>query len=1138
MIHPSPKTAFVTRLKKASRAASADESLRWNQVDVANTVAKFLGAKEGASFDSFGKDIPEDELQTKKGKTNAAMIESSPGSGKTRIMGTLAKVAANLNGYKDNTDAIKVLLLTPRLDLNQQTLKELDEELGIKDKDVAVFDSHQSMAQKKRAKHAPVLVGTYQSIPKMLQEGVISLDPKSPQYRGLVLMDEAHELQDFSYQPKPGATPLNIASFVNDHQMTFLFTGTDDGVSQRHFGGKVPTIYSKRLVKAHNEGLTCEHIHPGLVDIGVKTRDWKEHIDQAKKDAGEHHQELLEYFSGHPKVIEAAVETQLTAKEPYMGPLNRYKAIFFVDGKKPGEDGAHYYNKRAKELGLNNLKADYINADTSKDERKRILRDYKAGKTTAIFNDRILTFGFDDRETAVIHDLKMHDRNTRALAKMEQIFTRGTRKCEWFKDKYGREKQALLLSYRPIGPDGEPVNLLTAADLLQGLQIKPREFGRGDGWEFNGDGEKKKKSRSELSNEFDVHIHFDFGEQMHIAEIMREAHEAALRAAEEAKEIPKTDDGREYVAGPLVLAEGLKYQFFNKKIKAAEAVGAYTTAEKVTVSADKIRTNHKSAANKSYIHPDVAADLEKQFAEVKHTEVPKTNDGREYIEGPSSGNEQIKYQFYTNLIKKMETDGFHLPNKKISVQANKIKAAYQRRSYIHPDVAAWLEERFVREKQIEIPVTNDARKYVPAPDSNNDGIKWRFFSLRIKAAQANGSYTIEGKPAIPGDKIAVMVWRTKYLHPDVAADLEKTYEAEKVTEIPTAKDGREYVRMPLESELVKRRFFNNNVASAIEAGEYKLKGKRAISADQITIMYNRTKYIHPDVADDLENRFSLEKHTEIPTTKDGREYVQGPIGSIEKIKYKFFFQKLKDAEATGSYKIKGKRDVPSDKITAIYDAKKYIHPDVAEDLETRFSLEKHTEIPTTEDGREYIKGPNTRNEVAKASFFRKRIKDASATGVYVLENRSKLASDKISAIYNKESYIHPDVAADLAKRYEKVSPTSIPTTEDGREYVPAPHTEQMHSKAAFFYLRTSKAKKSGHYTLEGKPAIPADEITKTFSHRGYIHPDVAADIESQYEALAKKKAPDTNHTDRVKPRSLKPDSADLKRTGHRRGVEE
>ena len=67
----------------------------------------------------------------------------------------------------------------------------------------------------------------------MFEDGVISLDPSSPQFRGLVLMDEVHELRDFSYQPQGTSERINISSFVNDKQSTFLFTGTDDGVCAR-----------------------------------------------------------------------------------------------------------------------------------------------------------------------------------------------------------------------------------------------------------------------------------------------------------------------------------------------------------------------------------------------------------------------------------------------------------------------------------------------------------------------------------------------------------------------------------------------------------------------------------------------------------------------------------------------------------------------------------------------------------------------------------------------------------------------------------------------------------------------------------------------------------------------------------------
>lgn len=532
--HHIAQAAFIKRLRNG---LAIDESLRWNQRDVINTTIDFLNAHNSQTVtehDSKNGDEAK-PITIKKGAANAALIESSPGSGKTRMMGFIAKQAAHLNGADPThkaTDVVKVLILTPRLDLNLQTLREFDEELGIKYKDTALYDSNQTQTEKNRAKSAPVLIATYQSLPAMLKDGTISLDPNSPQYRGLVEMDEVHELVNFKCKPKGSLDEVTIDAFVNNHQRTLLFTGTDDGVSERHFNGKVPTIYSKRLVKAHNQGLTCDPIHPGLVDVSVKGTDF-----DTKKNK-ERSKELVDYFGSHPKVIEAAVDAQLTADHPSLGSLNRYKSLFFVNGVDAGKDGKDYFNKKAKELKLVNpktgdyLKAAHIHAKTPKAERKEIIKAYKKGEIGAIFNDSILTFGFDDREAVVIHNLKMHDRDTgaRALAQMEQIFTRGTRICDGFKEKpaldgkpYGIDKQALLLTYRPIDSHGHPLNVLTSTDLLAGLTL-PVKASRE--WQSRGENEDDPEKRQKLlSDDFEVHLHFDFDDQIAICEAMRKQYE-------------------------------------------------------------------------------------------------------------------------------------------------------------------------------------------------------------------------------------------------------------------------------------------------------------------------------------------------------------------------------------------------------------------------------------------------------------------------------------------------------------------------------------------------------------------------------------------------------------------------------------
>ncbi len=473
------RNSFLNRIRQA---LIADKDLRWNQRDVVNTIVDYIAAhsnKDVTEQDSNpDHDFP--PITIKKPAHYAAMIESSPGSGKTRIMGFIAKHAAHLNGANPGHKAknpIKVLLLTPRLNLNRQTLSAFDEELGIKDKDVALFDGTQTIKEKQRAKDAPVLIATYQSLGKMIKDGVVSLDHTSQNYRGMVLMDEAHEMVSFQEKPKGSLEEVSIESFVNNHQITLLFTGTDDGVSQRHFNCKVPTIYSKRLVKAHNQGLTCDPIHPGLVDVSLK-----EHIARNEENVAE----LIDNFSGHEGVIQRAVQVQLMNKHPEMGELSKYKSLFFVNGVEAGRNGMQYFNAMANARNLINprtgkpLEAAHIHADTPSGDRTKIIADYKSGKIAAIFNDSIITFGFDDIETAVVHNIKMHDRKggSKALAAMEQIFTRGTRICKDFSNMialdgnpYGLDKQALLLTYRPVDAANKPHDVLTSADLLSGLRM-------------------------------------------------------------------------------------------------------------------------------------------------------------------------------------------------------------------------------------------------------------------------------------------------------------------------------------------------------------------------------------------------------------------------------------------------------------------------------------------------------------------------------------------------------------------------------------------------------------------------------------------------------------------------------------------
>lgn len=1186
---PSDSQLFLDRLKAGNIAAREDESLRWNQSDITESLAKFLEAPEGTPFSQFGDDVPEKERSRQTVRQKAAMIESSPGTGKTRVMGYLAKKAADLdNPLRDSSKAVKVLLLTPRLGLNRQMLEEFEEKLGIDPRHVAIYDGAQSTAKKSGAKDAPVLIGTYQSLEAMLENGIISLDPSSPQYRGLVMMDEAHELVDFSFRPKgaPAATPpLTINSFINDHQTTLLFTGTDDGVSEKRFNGNVPKLYSKRLLKAYEQGLTCE-IQPGLVNIRANARkpdaDWDAHIDAAGKDK-EHSAELLRYFSRHPRVIETAVETQLKGAEPDLGPLHQHKALFFVDSVEAGRLGTEYFNKRAHELHLDKgprpCKAAHLHSGLSVSERKRIVKAYKKGEITALFNDRMVTFGFDDEETPIIHNTKMYDRDDiRDLARMEQVFTRATRNCSEFEQKYGMPKKALLLTYRPLDHNGRPPsNLLIAADLMAGHTPKPKKPGKGGG-DFGGGG-----GTVSLSDEFDVTVDFDFGHQMEEAEIMRQAHEAAKRAAEEAASVPKTQDGREYVIGPNSNTGGHREYGFFTALYAALPDAGYQLSGGTTLPKEQVRRLFQKA---HYYHPDVSSDWKTRFAQEKYTEIPSTQDGRQYVQGPTGTIEEMKYKYFSAQYDAIPDTGYSLPDGTI-LPKEEVRKLFNNAYYYHPDAHTAFNDNFSKDKLTEISVTADNREYVQGPNGRNDRRKSDFFTSQYDAipdtgysladgavipkeevrkffkrayyyhpdvyADWNKSFaempigiptTLDGREYIPGpagtidqrqykffgskyktvldtgyplsddiiipkEKVRIAFGNTNYYHPDVHAAWSEEFATEKLTDIPKAKNGQEYVLTPHRiRESSKCSFFKSQYDAVPDTG-YPLADGTTLPKEEVRKFYKRAFYYHPEAHAAWTKSFEQEICSEIPTTIDGRQYIQGPSSIKNQTQFKFFKAQYDAVPDTG-YPLAEGAILPKEGVRKVFNTAYYYHPDVHPVWSERFVKEKKTEIPstptthaicvahpTTLDSIEYMEGPNrNRGEWMKSDFFKSQLSAVPETG-YPLPDGTILPKEEIIKIFNEAKYYHPVVYADWNKRFAQEKHTEIPTTQDGMAYVRGPGAKSEVMKYTFFGSQFNKVPETG-YPLPDSSTLPKDEIIKVFKNTNYYHPIVHADWDKRF----------------------------------------
>lgn len=411
--------------------------------------------------------------------------------------------------------------------------------------------------------------------------------------------------------------------------------------------------------------------------------------------------------------------------------------------------------------------------------------------------------------------------------------------------------------------------------------------------------------------------------------------------------IPKTKDRREYVVAPSSKREQAKYRFFNRALKVAAQQGEYALPNKGNIPISEISAIFKAT---KYLHPDVFEDLNKEFSEKKVAVLPITEDGREYTPAPSVSDELTKRIFFDERISAAQEAGFYslqgknrIPLKEIAIVADLNTG---RKKYLHPDVYSDLDKKFSKERNVEIPVTGDGREYVLAPskERGDSRTKWQYFTNKIREAITRGKYTLRGESDIPAVEITAFYKAKKYIHPDIVADIEIQFSREKHEEVPKLKDGRSYVLAPQKGEAAVY-FYDKRIKNAQAAGRFLIEDKDPIPADLISIIYKNQKYLHPDVESSLKKTYWQGRVSEIPKTKDGREYVQQPNQANAKHKYVFFKKRLQIASAGDAYLLKNSTAIPAEEISSIYQTKRYIHPDIVEDLERRYAESSRDGLP-------------------------------------------------------------------------------------------------------------------------------------------------------------------------------------------------
>ena len=210
---------------------------------------------------------------------------------------------------------------------------------------------------------------TYNSLVNAVRDGIIN-----PEDYPVEIFDEAHR----SLGPERTQT---IDKF--DNNIKLYFTATPEFSNEKKLSNSIEEIFRMDVADGIREGLICQ-----TQAIHAYTE-----IDLSSVDVvnGQYDQNQLD------KAINIRGRN-LSALELYRKKFSHLKVFCNCTGVKHAEDVARLFNEEG-------IRASYITGNTSKEERKRILKEYKEGIIKVLTNARVLLEGFNEPSCSVTFNL-------------------------------------------------------------------------------------------------------------------------------------------------------------------------------------------------------------------------------------------------------------------------------------------------------------------------------------------------------------------------------------------------------------------------------------------------------------------------------------------------------------------------------------------------------------------------------------------------------------------------------------------------------------------------------------------------------------------------------------------------------------
>lgn len=770
-----------------------------------------------------GSPIGDETLGRKRG--DWCEIVSATGTGKTRMFGHLAQ------GMGQRT-----LILTPRNLLNLQTKREFCEEIGIDPDEVGIYDSNQSRRQKQLALEKHYLITTYQSLPALVRNELLSPDPLNPNYRPVVILDEAHTAQGH-------VTSRLIRSFL-DTCFVAGFTATDAGAHESLFHGQRP-IFDLGIVPAVEQGLLCQGVKTGVLDVQLD-EDW---VRQFRRTArGEYVDEDVHRFARNPSVVKGAIEFHLTQEDEHLGRLHPLPTIFFTHGIDAAQMGAELFNQRAAELGVN-ARADYLSGDMDPKEREEKLEQFKRGEVQALWNDRVLEMGFDDANATVCYSLKPSLMSATPTQQMGRITRRPKPD---YAARFGQEKIALAINVRAPG-----MNPFLFGEVLGG---RPAVYSTHHP-PSQGGSERLPSPRPALP---DVAVHLDYADMETVLS----------QAASQRQECPpKTDEWKRKDEFAREIGTTIQNPACRELWDRIAQEYERCPAQPVVIDGHTVRCGNRQSSRQSVFCVNTS-EVEWFAAKLGLATGKKTEDWMHHDEFAKLVRVNIRNEAFDHLWHRIEAEYQAAPDSPVVIEGHTVRCgirkAVRHLFCLHADEAEWFNSIIRRGKEVKTDDwlgLSDVERTLKMESGREDfRALWTALEQAYAAnpaAPAIGDRTVRCGPKMAGNKMRVfcvhrseLPWMAQRFGKDLANRTEDW--------LPRVEFAK-HIHISVTSPAFNAIWDNIETALNSAAGEPVMDDGHALKAQRMQSRNHQSVYVHVSEADWFRQRLGKK----LPVKTDG-----------------------------------------------------------------------------------------------------------------------------------------------------------------------------------------------------------------------------------------------------------------------------